>query len=70
MKVTVNTSRYALHYGKAPRGNGLWAFGDWKFDSGMEDGKVEFFSGSYTEAKKKAIKWAETMNIKTLFVGN
>lgn len=62
MTVEVRTERYEWAYGKKPRGIGTWAFGD------SEDKKIEFFSGTYTEAKSKAIKWAKMNNMHRIYV--
>ena len=42
-------SRYIFVHGKRPSGRGVWAFqGD--------DGKVTFINGTYSEAKKQALR--------------
>lgn len=50
MKATVNTSSYEFAHGKKPRGDGQWAF-TIKCDT-------HWFCGTYSEAKRKAIKKA------------
>lgn len=62
MAVEVRTERYEWAYGKKPRGDGMWAFGDSKHE------KIEFFNGTYSEAKAKAIKWAKMNNMRTIYV--
>lgn len=62
MTVAVRTERYEWAYGKKPRGTGRWAFGNYKHE------KIEFFDGSYSEAKAKAIRWAKMNNMSTIYV--
>ena len=63
MTVEVRTSAYEWAYGKKPRGRGNWAFGDSKME------KMEFFYGSYAEAKKQAIEWAKAQGLEIIHVG-
>jgi len=50
MTFEFNTSDYELTHGKTPRGYGSWAF---KID-GQPDGAMQFFSGTFNDAKKLA----------------
>ena len=53
MKITeVRTEKYEWSYRKKPRGWGMWAFGN------KSESQVWFFSGSYADAKKQALKKA------------
>jgi len=48
----VNTMSYKRSHGKSPRGYGMWAF---------EINREEYFiTGTYSEAKTKAIKLAKS----------
>lgn len=53
MMHNISTAKYERAHGRKPKGWGAWWFGDW-------DEKWIFrYTGSYTEAKKAAIKAAE-----------
>lgn len=60
--MTVRTERYEGSMGKLPRGYGNWWFGDkaglWEFS----------FYGSYSEAKREAIRTAREAGIDTIYV--
>ena len=64
--MTVSTSQYQAAHARKPRGTGWWFFlasaGGFQF---------EFTHvGTYTEAKKAAIKWARSINASSLEVGS
>ena len=60
-RVSVSTSAYQGSHGSTPRGSGTWAF-----DIGSE---TKFFSGKYSDAKKKAINYAAQKGISNIKVG-
>ena len=59
-QVSVSTSAYQFSAGKMPSGSGNWGF-----DIGSE---TVFFSGSYSDAKKKAIAYAAQRGISSIKV--
>lgn len=65
--VSISSYAYEGAYAKKPRGTGSWFFFP---DRGREDfdNAIQVY-GSYTEAKKKAIKEAARRGISTLYVG-
>ena len=59
-------TEYRLSHGKAPRGFGLWFFEVRKIDHQTGISKVvwkDSFSGTLSEAKKKAIKAAKAAGV-------
>ena len=67
--MTINTKDYELStMGKTPRGYGFWNFAD-KCNYDL-DGNTKFFTfnGTYTEAKKAAIKWGKENGLSTVYV--
>lgn len=59
MKAEFITSEYVFAHGKAPKGEGSWAFLDRK-------GVIRWFSGTYSEAKKQAVTAGMTGQILVL----
>jgi hypothetical protein len=57
MHAFINERDYILGHGKAPRGNGTWAFL-------YEDGTCEFIRGTYSKAKAEAKKRGYAKQIK------
>ena len=49
MKIEVRSEKFELSHGRKPRGTGCWAFGT------LDESKIWWIYGSYTEAKRKAI---------------
>ena len=58
--VLVYINKYQASHGKNPRGRGLWAF--------EIGGKTNFFRGTYTEAKGKAVRFAANKGIRKVYV--
>lgn len=56
--VYVNTSRYERYYGKIPK-----VYGNWAFKIGSEE---KFFSGTFQEAKKAAVVYAQANNVTSI----
>ena len=59
MKIEVSTTMYEFTHGQKPRG--AWTSG-WMFEFTTETGAVahQSFNGTYTEAKKQAVRFAKT----------
>lgn len=60
--MSIDIRQYVIAHNKAPRGYGNWAFSD------RHGQTIQFFCGTYTEAKKAAIQWAKQNNIPTLYL--
>ena len=57
----LKTTEYQFSHGRQPRGYGSWAF---EIKGGSEtEAKVEWFKGTYTEAKAQAIKVAKARHL-------
>lgn len=56
MRVEVKTTHYEFAHGRKPRGTGLWMFHGYNDRSG----RTFEFNGTYSEAKKEAVKWARS----------
>ena len=54
MKVRVNNEIYKASHGKDPRGYGRWAF--------EIDGRETFITGTYKDARNKAIKMTKIVS--------
>lgn len=64
--VIVRDSEYRFSHGKAPSGLGNWAFHMGKNGSLG----TQFFYGTFSEAKRKAIKWAAQHGTEHVSVGS
>ena len=62
--IEVSTSEYEFAHGKRPRSDGTWAF---FFDRVTEP---FFVNGSYSEAKRQAIKYAKERGYSRIEVGS
>lgn len=60
--MSINTERYYNTHQKQPRGYGNWAFSD------RAETRINFFTGTYSEAVRAAKKWAKQNNIIVLYV--
>ena len=60
--MSINIERYYRAYQKQPRGRGNWAFSD------RAEQRIQFFFGTYTEARKQAIQWAKQNGIDMLYL--
>jgi len=56
MAITINDHNYRNTYCKAPRG-----LGDWMFEFDGSNQKIIRLHGSYSEAKKQAVKYAREL---------
>lgn len=67
----VETWKYEYAHGKKPRGFGLWWF-DIVLNYDSSDRLLSFttltFTGSYTEAKRAAVKQAKQLKAREVFV--
>ena len=63
-QVKVNTTEFEHSWGRAPRGNGSWAFHFGSFES------VFFVDGSFTVAKAEAVRRAVETGNREVFVGS
>lgn len=64
--MTFTDAEYRLSHGKAPRGFGLWYFETRSINHATGNSEVVWencFSGTLTEAKKKAIKAAKAAGV-------
>ena len=61
-KVTVGTRLYESSHGKLPKGKGNWAFIN-------PDGSIGWISGTYTEARRVAVKLAKSQGFSSIEVG-
>jgi len=66
---SVETWKYVASHGKLPRGTGTWWFsiGNYERPRTHENREVAF-RGSYTEAKKKALKAAKKYGYSRIYV--
>lgn len=64
--VIVRDSEYRFAHGKTPSGTGNWAFNMGRNGSLG----TQFFYGKFSEAKKKAIKWAAEHGTEYVSVGS
>lgn len=60
MAVRVSTRKYEASHGRLPRGWGRWAF--------QIGEQIEWFAGTYTEAKKLATKRARKAGVSVIEV--
>ncbi|MEW6657201.1 MAG: hypothetical protein AB1424_00945 [Thermodesulfobacteriota bacterium] len=60
MAVRVSTGQYEASHGRLPRGWGRWAF--------QIGEQIEWFAGTYTEARKLAIKQAQQEGVSSIEV--
>lgn len=67
MKVIVDTSTFRFAHGKSPRGTGHWAFAPFE-DIDVRDKRIIWISGTYSSAKRDAIKYAKDRNLDTLYL--
>jgi hypothetical protein len=61
--VVVAVNRYEGSHGRRPSGRGMWAFA-----FGNPDGSIVWVSGSYSEAKREAVRLAAERGEYTVFV--
>jgi hypothetical protein len=61
MKATFHTEQYRFSHGKAPRGTGRWMF---EFSDRPDSTRFTTVFGTYTEAKKKLVKYLRWEGIK------
>lgn len=64
-QVSVYTGAYKSSHGKEPRGYGSWAFG---YTRNPDISDVEWYTGTYAEAKKQAIAEAANTGHRSIFV--
>ena len=65
--ITVRTNDYINSHLKSPRGYGHWAF--WMGTDTSDINKAVFFTGTYTDALKKAKAKAKEVGATTITVG-
>lgn len=60
--MSIDIRQYVITHNKAPRGYGNWAFSD------KHGHVIQFYYGTYTEAKKQAKQWAKQSGIDMLYL--
>ena len=64
-----DTTNFVTCHGKEPRGHGAWHFTSRQtFDSIRWIDHSMWFTGTYTDAKRRARAWAKRMNVSTIRV--
>ena len=66
--ISVSDSSYRFALGRAPRGNGNWAFSIGSREAFDDVTKAFWHNGSYTEAVKAAKKEAQKRGATTIYV--
>ena len=61
-KVTVSTRDYEFSHGRTPKGQGNWVFI-------FPNNTIDWFRGTYTEARKAAIARAKSQGFTSIDVG-
>ncbi len=64
--VRVDTTNYRTVYGQEPKGRGLWFFSKANPSQADMDEIIQV-NGSYMEAKRAAILWAESIGISLVY---
>lgn len=65
--VQVSTSNYEFAHEHRPRGEGNWAF---DFSRGTDWNRQEWFQGTYSEARRQAVRFAVEMGYYHVEVGS
>jgi hypothetical protein len=66
MAITIRTDRFEINHGKAPRGYGSWAFAECPREE--DDQRILWFTGRWSEARKRAVAWCFSKHIGQLFL--
>ncbi len=66
MAITIFTDQFERSHGKAPRGNGTWAFAADKHEGDFD--KMLWFTGKWSEARKRAIAWCFSKGLDGLWL--
>ncbi len=64
--VRVDTTNYRTVYGQEPKGRGLWFFSKATPSQADMDDIIQV-NGSYSEAKRAAILWAQSIGISRVY---
>lgn len=64
MKVEVKDFKYRFSHGHSPRGKG-----EWFFHTRLNAEEHYVYNGYYTEAKKRAERWARSKGFREIEVG-
>ena len=68
MTTFINTRHYRASHNREPRGRGRWIFSATDPFTFNYDDPLEIFNGTYSEARKQAIRWAKAQGFTTLHV--